>query len=830
MRASVLLALAAGVCLALAVAAAPPDLGAQDVEMRGRVHGKRPPPGYYEALARYPNAYQFKRVWKEYARRVRERRQALAAAGDYTTLNGHLSDVQPSVAAARAAGTAVTGTFQIPVLLGYFQDSTHVFQPDSTTIDSTLFSTNAVPPYSVTTYYDEVSNSLLTVTGDVVDWVKASNNASFYEGTNNGLDPSTDRTGDFIEELLNAADVAIDFSQYDGDGDGFVDLVAILQPHLSGACIGSVHIWPHRWVYSAWKGSAYPTNDGVSVDDYVIQSDVGGPSGCDSTSTMAIGTFTHELGHGMLDIPDLYDTGYNTDGIGHWGLMGAGNWNTQTSPAHLSAWSKDQVGWIAIDTVSVGSGTGTQVLNPIVTSDTALRVIPVNGNGEYFLVENRHRLGSDAMLAGEGLLIWHVDSTLIANRSAFNQVNAIEPHGLDLEQADGLDDLRNTPFNRGDAGDPWPGVTSNTVFGPSTTPNSELNDNTASGVQIDSITVNADKSIAFRVNLNVVQERITTSIGAGTEVIVDGVTQDAPYDVQWAFPTMHTIAVDSIQGDTLTRYVYQAWSDVGARSHSVAVNDATPDTFTAFLQTEYRLRAVPIFSGTINSSVPLDVNGIAWMLPAQTVQLDAIADPTFFFVQWEGDTLSIQPTLNLTMNMPYTVRARFGLQVDIASDTMAQGVMGASYPDTLTATGGSGNFVWTRTGGDAMPQGLTLDAPSGAITGVPEEDGEFQVVFQATSGALSDTNTVTIIITRPSLLLDNVVNHLLSPVAVLTADEERYLDIIGNNNGSFDVGDFRAFLQETGVLAADVLSAGILEALEQVERGNRGAARKEEGR
>jgi hypothetical protein len=83
MRGSILAALAAGAYLAVAAAAAPPDLSAQDVEMRGRVDGKRPPAAYYEVLARDPNACQFRRVWKHYARQVRERRQALARAGDY---------------------------------------------------------------------------------------------------------------------------------------------------------------------------------------------------------------------------------------------------------------------------------------------------------------------------------------------------------------------------------------------------------------------------------------------------------------------------------------------------------------------------------------------------------------------------------------------------------------------------------------------------------------------------------------------------------------------------------------------------------------------------
>ena len=67
-----------------------------------------------------------------------------------------------------------------------------------------------------------------------MNWVTVDSAASWYEGTTNGLFPSPDsaRTGDFIEELLDAADPFVDFSQYDGDGDGYVDLLAILPSYL----------------------------------------------------------------------------------------------------------------------------------------------------------------------------------------------------------------------------------------------------------------------------------------------------------------------------------------------------------------------------------------------------------------------------------------------------------------------------------------------------------------------------------------------------------------------------------------------------------------------
>jgi hypothetical protein len=468
---------------------------------------------------------------------------------------------------------------------------------------------------------------------------------------------------------------------------------------------------------------------------------VGGSNGCTANQIMPIGTFSHELGHGMADLPDLYDTGdpQTSEGIGYWGLMGAGNWNSQTSPAHLTAWSKDEVGWIFIDTVTTASGTGSRTLSPIVTSHTALR-IDLDGTNEYFLLENRHKLGSDANLKGEGLVIWHIDPDRIDARRSSNTVNAILPHGVKLEQADGRDDLGNlvgSGGNRGDDGDPWPGSTWKTDFSPASSPNSDLNDGPASGVRVDSITVNGDKTIGFRINVNLVQKVVTTSVGGGTEVIVDEVRQPAPYAEFWGYPSTHRIAVDAVQGDTLTRHVFQSWSDDGNRSHDVSITDASPDTFTANLETQNRVRAVAGPDVAITSSVTLDGNGIAWLLPTDTVTLEATPSGGAHLL-WSGDTATVNNELRLVMSQPYTVRA-----------------------------------------------------------------------------------------TRISMSTQEVATHLLGAASLLTQDELLFLDLIGNNNGGLDIGDFRAWLQETGVIA-DVVPAEFLQALEQAETGKGGEARKEE--
>jgi hypothetical protein len=81
-----------------------------------------------------------------------------------------------------------------------------------------------------------------------------------------------------------------------------------------------------------------------------------------------------------------------------------------------------------------------------------------------------------------GLLIYHIDDSVIRTRRTDNKVNAGGTgwkYGVALEQADGYNNLFNGS-NRGDAGDPYPGSSNNTSYDTAVTnPNSLTNYPTA---------------------------------------------------------------------------------------------------------------------------------------------------------------------------------------------------------------------------------------------------------------------------------------------------------------------------------------------------------------
>jgi len=247
----------------------------------------------------------------------------------------------------------------VPVLMGKFL-STGADPYPVASLQTKLFS--PPPAASMRGLYDEMSYGSLNLTGTVYNWVTVSSADTYYEGAAgcNGL-CGTAKTGQFILETLQLNDAAVNFGLYDNDGpdgvpnsgddDGYVDFVAIVQPEIGGEC-GNNNIWSHRWAVAGWpefNDQPWTTNDArvgggfIQVQDYTIQAAQGSANGC-GAGINEIGVFCHEFGH-AFGLPDLYD-GNGSSGIGHWGLMGSGNWNTPTNPAHFDAWCKSELGWI----------------------------------------------------------------------------------------------------------------------------------------------------------------------------------------------------------------------------------------------------------------------------------------------------------------------------------------------------------------------------------------------------------------------------------------------------------------------------------------------------
>ena len=311
------------------------------------------PQAYFDRIKNDPSAFRFQKAWIEKARRASEAREKFLAMP-------HPEGMTFSSVPQQLKQTMlVSGTAYVPVLMGKFSNTGA--DPYATAAFQTKFF--SVPPAaSMTSLYGEMSYNNLDLTGTAYGWYQVSNMDTYYEGPAGcyGLCGSA-KTGQYIKEVLQLADPAVDFSSYDNDGpdgipnsgddDGFVDFVAIVQPEIGAEC-GTNNIWSHRWVVTGWPefgGSPWTTNDPrtgggfIRILDYTIQPALGSVNGC-GAGIIEIGVYCHEFGH-AFGLPDLYD-GSGGSGIGHWGLMGSGNWNSPTNPAHFDAWCKSQLGWI----------------------------------------------------------------------------------------------------------------------------------------------------------------------------------------------------------------------------------------------------------------------------------------------------------------------------------------------------------------------------------------------------------------------------------------------------------------------------------------------------
>ena len=303
--------------------------------------------------------FQFRHAWIEKTRQARENRERyIADHGFYK---------RDMIETAERRQLAVTGDFAVPVFCAKYSDTGADPFPISQ-LQTKLFS-GPFSPRTLTQFYNEISYGDLTMTGTVYGWTTLPNNNAYYAGagTCNGLAACADIPA-FIYSTLGANDAAVNFGQYDNDGpdglansgddDGFVDFVAFVHPERGAECGVNGNIWSHRFSLTGWQvvhaegTGPYTTDDAragggnIKIDDYTIQPILN----CNNFSLIDIGVFCHEFGH-AFGLPDLYDTDGGSAGVGHWCLMGSGNWNTSTNPAHMSAWSKSQLGWANVITV-----------------------------------------------------------------------------------------------------------------------------------------------------------------------------------------------------------------------------------------------------------------------------------------------------------------------------------------------------------------------------------------------------------------------------------------------------------------------------------------------
>lgn len=221
-----------------------------------------------------------------------------------------------------------------------------------------------------------------------------------------GYEPTA---GEVFVAAINALDPSIDFSQYDRDQDGVVDMIYFVVAGYTANFSGnnSGYLWPHQFYMYYYTDQLY---DGVYLGRYSCSGEIYGWEDYGYTDPDGMGTIVHEFTH-ALGLMDLYDTDGSQNGEANdpseWDVMAGGNYlNDSHTPAGLSIWERYRLGFAEPELINEFK-TGLTV-EPLNTTNTGYWLATPNEN-EFFMIENRQNTRWDAYLPGHGMMIARVE-------------------------------------------------------------------------------------------------------------------------------------------------------------------------------------------------------------------------------------------------------------------------------------------------------------------------------------------------------------------------------------------------------------------------------------
>ena len=632
----------------------------------------------------------------------------------------------------------VQGTEKILTILVDFKN-VKVITPE-TTWASTFFGNGKK---SVADYYKEVSKGKFyfvpaeengTTKDDGIVKVSLTSNHPNIDGEANETQTDEWKAQQIITLVTNtlkASDAYVDYSKFDTNGDGVISrnelhicIITAGNEASSGATTNA--IWAHSWGLPngvTLDGKTVCKSDDTENDGgYTMQGEM--QLGDYSNYPATIGVFCHELGH-SLGLPDLYDTTEASEGLGVHSLMAAGSWTQGdeqypgASPVHLDAWSKVFLGFVKPSEVSA-SGNFT-VDNFIKGNQTILKVTTQNPK-EYFLIENREFNGFDKGLKDlcdfGGIAIYHVDDKVIDDNFYNNSVNDNAAHkGVDIEEAmnDGqLDTLVDyekltSGFNHYFSKD------SNTTFGPTTKPNSNLYDGSKTNITVTASEASSD-SMKVQITTNAPSDITAPTVKSTSPInLENNVAINSTIKVQFdelidGDVNLNNISLKdskgnavslniSVSGDTITITPKTALS-YGENYYVTIPAKAVKDKSGNSLGAEYKFSfftsiAVDNTQPTVKVADP--VNNSKNVDKDKTIQItfsEAIKSGVDFSkialvdsksnkvnanVTVSGDKLTVTPSASLAYSTSYTLTVPKGAITDLAGNTLT-----ADYSLTFT--------------------------------------------------------------------------------------------------------------------------------------------------
>ena len=303
------------------------------------------------------------------------------------------------------------GSPRIPVILANYSDVRLIDEDPVATFENQFNEKE----YSSLHYFESQSRGQFSPKFDILGPVDLSRERGYYGANVRVYGTEVDaQLGTMIYEACTLLP-DVDFSDYDNDNDGVVDVVVVLYAGVGEAQAWRnvpESVWPCQWD----MGEAFSWNcsvtgpfemDGVIIDRFAVFNELEG-SNNSSTSIDGIGTFCHEFGH-CLGLPDFYPTNNSSAyGMSSWDVMDNGCYlNNAHRPAGYTSYERHFMGWMDLTEAEANTHYDLSPLNS--DSGNAVKVTNDANPNEYYLLEYRVKNEWDAYLPAEGILILHVD-------------------------------------------------------------------------------------------------------------------------------------------------------------------------------------------------------------------------------------------------------------------------------------------------------------------------------------------------------------------------------------------------------------------------------------
>lgn len=269
---------------------------------------------------------------------------------------------------------------------------------------------------SVRDYFVQQSDSLFLPEFVVIGPVTVNQPAGYY-GKNSGSSKDVNY-GQFRNDAIRAAKGVYgdDWSAFDNKGKNQVDMVFIIFAGCGEANGGGEEsIWPKESTGSVTMDGTKFATSACCNEMRLSKKPI--PDG--------IGIMCHELSH-ALGLPDFYDTNYKAFGMDIWSIMDWGCYtNNGNTPSSYTAYERDFMGWRSLQELTTP---GLVTLKPTELGGVGLKVVNDENPNEYYILENRQRVGWDEVLGrmGHGLQVTHVEYD--SSRWNSNTVNTDANH------------------------------------------------------------------------------------------------------------------------------------------------------------------------------------------------------------------------------------------------------------------------------------------------------------------------------------------------------------------------------------------------------------------